>query len=193
MPETDTLTIQRQARYRFYSHEHPYVGELVKRLLEGSVRKLQATDTEYPSNSDGTLKPTPNSTVALTTTETALVDDPENRLPKGTPVILFDSTGISLSNGRKAVVPGSIEWEGSRGLRLNVNAVNPGDALAWQGTWSVNWHTRSGPSSTWSWSKRGIASRADTWILWGGSRERRRAISWMATGDSRAALDAFGL
>lgn len=35
-------------KYRFYAHFHPYVGELVKRLINGSVRGLQDADTATP-------------------------------------------------------------------------------------------------------------------------------------------------
>ncbi|MDP1822774.1 MAG: hypothetical protein Q8L48_06020 [Archangium sp.] len=38
---------ERELTYRFYSHFHPYVGELVQRLLDGSVAGLQAADTDY--------------------------------------------------------------------------------------------------------------------------------------------------
>src|SRR4051812_32252790 len=38
---------ERDLEYRFYSHSHPYVGELIQRLLEGSVKGLQAADTEF--------------------------------------------------------------------------------------------------------------------------------------------------
>lgn len=36
-----------QLRYRFDAHFHPFVQQLTKRLLEGSVRALQAADTEF--------------------------------------------------------------------------------------------------------------------------------------------------
>jgi hypothetical protein len=38
----------RLLKYRFYPHFHPYVGELVKRLINGSVRGLQDADTATP-------------------------------------------------------------------------------------------------------------------------------------------------
>ncbi|AKU92350.1 insecticidal toxin protein [Vulgatibacter incomptus] len=37
----------RDVRYRFHSHSHPYIGQLVQRLLRGGVRGLQAADTDY--------------------------------------------------------------------------------------------------------------------------------------------------
>jgi len=39
--------------YQFYPHFHPYVAELVKRLIEGEMAGLQAADTDYSKNSDG--------------------------------------------------------------------------------------------------------------------------------------------
>jgi hypothetical protein len=38
----------RLLKYRFYAHFHPYVGALVQRLIDGSVRGLQDADTSTP-------------------------------------------------------------------------------------------------------------------------------------------------
>jgi len=38
----------RLLKYRFYTHFHPYVGKLVERLINGSVRGLQDADTASP-------------------------------------------------------------------------------------------------------------------------------------------------
>lgn len=54
------VTVQeRTLSYQFYPHFHPYVAELVKQLIEKSVRGLQAEDTEYLQNSDGSLQTFP--------------------------------------------------------------------------------------------------------------------------------------
>ncbi|HEY5813978.1 MAG TPA: hypothetical protein VIT23_15155, partial [Terrimicrobiaceae bacterium] len=46
--ETKHFIIQeRDVSYRFFPHFHPFVGELVKRLLRKSTAGLQATDTEF--------------------------------------------------------------------------------------------------------------------------------------------------
>ena len=42
-----TTTQTGKFSYRFYPHFHPYVVELIKRLIEKSVGGLQAADTEY--------------------------------------------------------------------------------------------------------------------------------------------------
>ena len=47
---------ERQLEYRFRSHFHPYVGELVQRLIEGSVPGLQAADTDYVRKADGSTE-----------------------------------------------------------------------------------------------------------------------------------------
>ena len=36
---------ERKLSYRFHTHFHPYVSELVERLVKGSVPALQAADT----------------------------------------------------------------------------------------------------------------------------------------------------
>jgi hypothetical protein len=46
--------------YQFFTHMHPYVRELVKRLIEKSVEGLEAADTEYVTNPDGTTGKLPN-------------------------------------------------------------------------------------------------------------------------------------
>lgn len=38
---------EREISYRFYSHFHPYVGQLVQKLLRKGTSGLQAADTEY--------------------------------------------------------------------------------------------------------------------------------------------------
>lgn len=47
---------ERQLEYRFRSHFHPYVEELVKRLIEGSVPGLEAADTDYVRKLDGSTE-----------------------------------------------------------------------------------------------------------------------------------------
>ncbi len=45
--------------YRFFPHFHPYLAELVKRLIEGSVTGLQAADTDYRRKADGSFEQIP--------------------------------------------------------------------------------------------------------------------------------------
>jgi hypothetical protein len=56
----EIVTLERDVSYRFYSHFHPYVGELVRRLLQRSVSGLQAADTEYVRRPDGTYETLPD-------------------------------------------------------------------------------------------------------------------------------------
>ncbi|MEJ7870615.1 MAG: hypothetical protein WKF67_00015 [Rubrobacteraceae bacterium] len=62
--ETKHFIIQeREVGYRFYPHFHPYVGQLVQRLLQKSTSGLQAADTEYNTRvrlSDATSARDPN-------------------------------------------------------------------------------------------------------------------------------------
>src|SRR5260221_1027244 len=51
-----TTIEDRNLSYRFYLHAHPYVAELVNRLIQGSVPGLQDADTTYCQNPDGTLQ-----------------------------------------------------------------------------------------------------------------------------------------
>jgi hypothetical protein len=55
--ETKHIIIQeRTVSYRFYLHQHPYVQQLAKRLIEKSIAGLQAADTEYRQQADGSFE-----------------------------------------------------------------------------------------------------------------------------------------
>jgi hypothetical protein len=52
--------VDRDLDYRFFAHFHPWVGELVHELIEGSVAGLQAADTDYLRDPDGTAQHLPD-------------------------------------------------------------------------------------------------------------------------------------
>lgn len=53
-------TIQgRKLSYQFYPHFHPYIAKLVQELIAKSISGLQATDTEYEKNLDGSFQTFP--------------------------------------------------------------------------------------------------------------------------------------
>ncbi|MEO1260395.1 MAG: insecticidal toxin protein [Bacteroidota bacterium] len=54
-----TVVQERKLTYRFYTHFHPYVRQLIKELIEKSVPGLQATDTDYTDQTlaNGQLRP----------------------------------------------------------------------------------------------------------------------------------------
>lgn len=52
---------ERDLSYRFYLHQHPYVQQLVQRLLSKGIPGLQAADTDYVSKSDGSFETLPDS------------------------------------------------------------------------------------------------------------------------------------
>src|SRR2546428_608412 len=114
--ERHIVTQTRTLSYRFYPHFHPYVRELVKRLIEKSVSGLQAADTDYMQNSDGTFQTLPFSfEIALPMglalqlpgpgkpTETEAVT-----LPGSVTVTLPDGVKIKLADGNEATLPGSV-------------------------------------------------------------------------------------
>ena len=51
-----TTIQERKLTYQFYPHFHPYTTELIQRLIAKSVSGLQAADTEYLQNADGSFK-----------------------------------------------------------------------------------------------------------------------------------------
>src|SRR5258708_819222 len=95
---------EREIDYRIYAHFHPYVGAFSKRLIQASVRGLQAIDTEYQRNADGTFVP------LLHSTRVTLED--------GVPVALPDGARVKLTDGSVTALPGSILGTTPNGLRL---------------------------------------------------------------------------
>jgi Tc toxin complex TcA C-terminal TcB-binding domain len=125
--ERHIVTKTRTLRYRFYPHFHPYVRELAKRLIEKSVPGLQAADTDYVQNSDGTFQTLPFSfQIALPVglalqlprpgkpTETETIT-----LPGSVTVTLAEGVKIKLADGNEATLPGSvIAHDSQRGARV---------------------------------------------------------------------------
>ena len=59
--ETKYLIIQeREVSYRFYPHQHPYVQQLVQRLIRKGTAELQAADTDYLKKADGSFEVLPD-------------------------------------------------------------------------------------------------------------------------------------
>lgn len=59
--ETKYFIIQeREVSYRFYLHQHPYVQQLVQRLLRKGTAGLQAADTDYRKQADGSFETLPD-------------------------------------------------------------------------------------------------------------------------------------
>ena len=125
--ERHTVTKTRTLRYRFHAHFHPYVRELAKRLIEKSVTGLQAADTDYVQNSDGSFQSLPASFQAALPNDLALsIPKPgeptqiENiTLAGGVTVTLPDNIKIKLADGAEATLPGSvIARETERGTRV---------------------------------------------------------------------------
>lgn len=107
-----------QLRYRFYPHFHPYVAELVERLVKKSVPGLQAADTEYChslgngystlGNYNGTLEVLPHSTLVALHEDTIPVGS-NVPLPGGTRIVLPDGTWVRLEEDKPPLsVPGNM-------------------------------------------------------------------------------------
>ena len=95
---------QRELSYRFFPHFHPYVGSFTKRLIKESVRGLEAIDTEYKRNADGTFVVLPGSVRVM--------------MADNTPVALPDGTLIKLADGTIAKLPGANLGTTPNGLQL---------------------------------------------------------------------------
>ena len=98
--------------YRFYPHFHPYVAELVKRLIEQSVPGLQAADTEYSTpvklSNETPAKLSNGKPVTLAADEMII-------LPDGTLITLADSKLFCVTKDNKLWVRDSllseVDWQ----------------------------------------------------------------------------------
>ena len=99
--ETKYFVIQeRELSYRFYLHQHPYVQQLVQRLLRKGTNGLQAADTEY------------NTRIKLTNATAS-------RDSFGNPIQLAAGEIVYLSDGATATLEGSaIRFAGSKVIKL---------------------------------------------------------------------------
>jgi receptor-binding and translocation channel-forming TcA subunit of Tc toxin len=91
--------------YSFYTHFHPYAAELVNRLIEGSVRGLQDSDTEWGTPAKLSMQ-----------TEAKLLDSQSVTLPKDEEIRLPDGTSITLSDGTSVKLSGNSVIKVSDGL-----------------------------------------------------------------------------
>ena len=121
-----TTILNRELSYRFYPHFHPHMGELVRRLIEKSVPGLQAVDTEYESNSDGTLVVLPDSTLVSLAADLEVTLSGGNKLKvsEGTQIFLPDETAVKLVGGSEVKLPGSmVVMTQPRGMRFSQTQV----------------------------------------------------------------------
>lgn len=118
-----TVIQERKLSYRFYPHFHPYAEELDKRLIRGSVRGLQATDTEY-KKIDGMWEALPNSTYLTLPASTPVIlsDDSQVTLDGSMRVTLFDGSRAILGDGASATLPGTLLLVSSGGMRVALPA-----------------------------------------------------------------------
>ena len=116
--ETKYFVIQeRDVRYRFYAHFHPYVEQLAQRLLRKGTPGLQAADTEYaaggaslPASLQVALAKNTNITVAAGSS-ISLLADVQASTPGGAPVALSAKMQLEVAGvtpARSAFSAGTI-------------------------------------------------------------------------------------
>ena len=96
---------ERQLNYRLYAHFHPYADAFSTRLMQKSIAGLQAIDTEYERNADGTFEVLPNSV------RVKLKRD-------GTPLVLPDGARVKLAGWQGRPSSGSESWNHSKRLKI---------------------------------------------------------------------------
>lgn len=104
--------------YRFYSHFHPFVANLVKRLTEGSVSGLQAADTVYAKGRPGTVKRLPDS-ITVELAADLVVGEGSQTVKAGTAMVLADTQTAPASNN--LVSEGEMVLTPQKGIRASGN------------------------------------------------------------------------
>jgi hypothetical protein len=96
----------RSLTYRFFTHFHPYVPDLIKRLNEGGFPALQESDTLYlPQPNPPSGQPMqPLTVVPNSTRATLLADVTGNRPNNGSSIALSAATPLILPDGTSVTV-----------------------------------------------------------------------------------------
>ncbi len=100
---------EREVSYRFDPHFHPYVGQLMQRLLQKSTAGLQAADTEYNNASlPGSVEVElgKNTSVSIPAGSIiALFADLQATLPGDVPIALSTNMQFKVTNTAQVAVP----------------------------------------------------------------------------------------
>lgn len=118
---THRIIQERELGYRFFPHFHPYAGELIHRLVEGRIPGLQAADTDYVDNGDGTWQVLPDTTLAALSASTEVTRDGGEplTLAAGVQVVLPDGTRVSADGGAGRL-PGGLLVTPEGGVRIRL-------------------------------------------------------------------------
>jgi receptor-binding and translocation channel-forming TcA subunit of Tc toxin len=103
---------ERELSYRFYSHFHPHVGQLARRLLRSGTPGLQAADTDYTADGaslPGSIEVALNQGATVTVTAGAsvrVVSDVSAPTAGGATIALTPSMQLELAGATSAVLLG---------------------------------------------------------------------------------------
>ena len=146
---TLVTTLQRSVKYQFFSHFHPYVPPLIRRLNESGFSGLQDSDTLYlpqpnppsgqplqpfealPNSTRARLSATTNATrpdgtsVTLTAgTPLTLPNHTTVNIPAGTTVAHPDGTTSKLASPTSVELPGNLPIAFSSGIQWNISGTD---------------------------------------------------------------------
>lgn len=110
------ITQEREVSYRFYPHFHPYVGQLMQKLLRQGTPNLQAADTKY--DPDGALLPG--------SIEIALGSNTQLTVPAGSRIALLSElivnsggVGIQLAANMEFRLDGDVQAKLPNGMKAS--------------------------------------------------------------------------
>jgi len=128
---------EREVSYRFYLHQHPYVRQLVQRLLRKGTTGLQAADTEYNTRvklTNATAAKDANGRAVqlaagdmlhLSDGATVTLDGGVIRFAGSKVLNLLDESPVTPAKNKSVTIPGKAVVRRSRGdsVTLDANAV----------------------------------------------------------------------
>jgi hypothetical protein len=113
---TKHITFQeRELSYRIYPHFHPYVKQLMRRLLQDSTSGLLAVDTEYAPDGaalPGSIEISLDSNTTLEVpggSQVRLLKETYATLPSGGPILLAEKLQLKIAKKLPATFPGGID------------------------------------------------------------------------------------
>src|SRR5262249_25779348 len=125
---------ERELGYRFYLHQHPYVQQLIQRLLRKGTSGLQSADTEYSTRitltnatpgkdslGEPTLLPA-GELMYLTDGATATLDGSAIRFAGGKVLKLLDDSPLTPGANATVTIPGLTAVRQSSGSVVTTEA-----------------------------------------------------------------------
>lgn len=144
VPRLREITLrERSLSYQFFTHFHPYVADLIKRLNDGGFPELQDSDTLYEPQANLVTAPVPLAVIPNSTRATLMQSVTATAPNSGSPVTLDSGTPLTLPDGTQVTVAAGTPIEATDGSVTTLSAATtftlPGflPVLSWSGIQNI--------------------------------------------------------